>query len=206
MSLVLKTCKKCGEMKVLAAFGKKAKARDGLEYQCNACSAFRAMAYRSTNPDKNRAAAAKWRLANPDKAKDAVAKYRSIEANKEKSRVRQADYRRSNIEKTRARDAARRTENPELNRIKLQNRRAKKRANGGNLSKGLSAKLFLLQKGKCACCGKPLSDDYHLDHIMPIALDGTNTDDNIQLLCPPCNLSKGAKHPVDFMQKIGLLL
>lgn len=45
-----------------------------------------------------------------------------------------------------------------------------------------------------------------MDHIMPLALGGTNTDDNIQLLCPTCNRSKHAKHPVDFMQQRGFLL
>lgn len=35
---------------------------------------------------------------------------------------------------------------------------------------------------------------------------GANDKSNIQLLCPHCNLSKGAKHPVDFMQERGMLL
>lgn len=35
---------------------------------------------------------------------------------------------------------------------------------------------------------------------------GTNTDDNIQLLNAKCNVSKGAKHPIEFMQKQGFLL
>ena len=41
---------------------------------------------------------------------------------------------------------------------------------------------------------------------MPIALGGKNVDDNVQLLCAACNLSKQAKHPVDFMQQRGFLL
>lgn len=40
---------------------------------------------------------------------------------------------------------------------------------------------------------------------MPIARGGSNTDDNVQLLCPACNLKKSAKHPVDFMQERGFL-
>ena len=74
------------------------------------------------------------------------------------------------------------------------------------LSVGLSAKLFKLQKGKCPCCKQPLGDDYHLDHKMPLALGGTNTDENMQLLRSICNLQKHAKHPVDFMQERGYLL
>ena len=46
----------------------------------------------------------------------------------------------------------------------------------------------------------------HLDHIMPLALGGSNTDDNIQLLRARCNLQKRAKHPVDFMRERGYLI
>jgi 5-methylcytosine-specific restriction endonuclease McrA len=52
----------------------------------------------------------------------------------------------------------------------------------------------------------PLGDNYHIDHIMPLALGGSNTDDNIQLLRQRCNNQKCAKHPVDFMQSRGFLL
>jgi 5-methylcytosine-specific restriction endonuclease McrA len=74
------------------------------------------------------------------------------------------------------------------------------------LSKDISQKLFKIQNGLCACCRKPLGDNFHLDHIMPMALGGSNTDDNIQLLRSRCNQQKHAKHPVDFMQERGFLL
>jgi len=74
-------------------------------------------------------------------------------------------------------------------------------------SPNLSEKLFVLQKGICACgCQQPLGRDYHLDHRMPLALGGTNTDDNVQLLTKLCNLQKGKKHPIDFMQSRGFLI
>jgi 5-methylcytosine-specific restriction endonuclease McrA len=46
----------------------------------------------------------------------------------------------------------------------------------------------------------------HVDHILPLALGGDNRRKNIQLLCPTCNLSKGAHHPIDHAQRNGLLL
>jgi len=91
-------------------------------------------------------------------------------------------------------------------KIVQQNRRARKKYNGGRLSKGLSNKLYKLQRGKCACCGKSLGDDYHLDHRMPLALGGVNEDLNMQLLRSKCNREKHAKHPIDFMQSRGFLL
>jgi len=111
-----------------------------------------------------------------------------------------------NPEKNRKNAAAWRAANPELRIIWEHNRRARKRASGGELSAGLSEKLFRLQKGKCSCCRLPLGSDYHLDHIMPLALGGSNTDGNMQLLRAECNLKKNAKHPIDYMQSRGFLL
>ena len=40
---------------------------------------------------------------------------------------------------------------------------------------------------------KELGTDAHIDHILPLSRGGENVDDNAQLLCPYCNLSKGSK-------------
>lgn len=86
------------------------------------------------------------------------------------------------------------------------NRRARNLGVAGEISHQSIDRLYDLQRGKCPCCGLPLGDNYHLDHIMPLALGGTNTDDNIQLLRQECNNQKRAKHPIDFMQRRGFLL
>ena len=112
----------------------------------------------------------------------------------------------ANHEKMRATTKAWRKANPEATRVNNQNRRCRKRANGGKLSKGLSAKLFKLQRGLCPCCQQPLGADFHLDHIMPLSLGGMNIDSNIQLLRQSCNQQKSAKHPVEFMQSRGFLI
>lgn len=118
-----------------------------------------------------------------------------------------AKWQKANPQKANAKSAKWREANPEARRIYEHNRRARKLESGGKLSKGLAAKLFTLQRGKCACgCKQPLGSDYHLDHIMPLALGGTNTDDNMQLLTSRCNMQKQALHPVDFMQQRGFLL
>lgn len=121
--------------------------------------------------------------------------------------ARMAKWRQKNLEKIKASNANWYKKNPMAARIYSQNRRERKQANGGGfLSNGLAEKLFILQKGKCACCGKPLGKKYHMDHVMPLALGGPNTDENIQLLTQSCNSQKRAKHPVDFMQSRGFLL
>lgn len=97
-------------------------------------------------------------------------------------------------------------ENPEKFRVYKNNRRARILNAGGMVSTGIAARLLVLQKGKCACCGRSLNKGYHLDHVMPLALGGENSDENIQLLTPRCNHQKHAKHPVDYMQSKGFLL
>jgi hypothetical protein len=45
-------------------------------------------------------------------------------------------------------------------------------------------------QGKCVQCGS--TDDLHFDHKVPWSKGGTNTVNNIQLLCGTCNRAKGA--------------
>lgn len=173
----------------------------------------------ASHRDERRAQSAEWREKNPEKALAGQVRYRAT--NRELLRERAAKSRAANLEKRRKQDAIRRAANPEKSRasvakwaasnpekirINKHNRRARKLASGGKLSPNLAARLLKLQRGKCACCGEPLGDNYHLDHIMPLALGGTNTDDNIQLLRDVCNFQKHMKHPVDFMQSRGFLL
>jgi len=160
--------------------------------------------WHAANPDKGKAYAAAYRAANPEKRRAIGAAYRA--ANPERNRQRVAAWSAANPERHAALKAAWAADNPEAIRIHQQNRRARKLENGGTLSKGLSAKLFNLQRGKCPCCNKPLGDDFHLDHITPLARGGSNTDNNIQLLRASCNRQKSAQDPVQFMQQRGFLI
>jgi hypothetical protein len=45
--------------------------------------------------------------------------------------------------------------------------------------------------GKCADCGAV--DYLEFDHIVPVAKGGSNSDQNVQLLCRKCNLQKSDK-------------
>jgi hypothetical protein len=163
--------------------------RNSKNDRCKPCHREGTAKWRAANPDKAKASSAAWNAANPDLCKKYGASWYA--ANRETRKLSQAAWAKAN---------------PEAQRMYNHNRRARKLANVGNLSKGLAKKLFKLQKGKCPCCQKPLGDDYHLDHIVPLALGGSNTDDNIQLLRQQCNSQKHAKHPIDFMQSKGFLL
>lgn len=142
------------------------------------------------NKDRKLTLAKKWREENADRMKELNKKYR--ETHKEHIKERHAKYHLANPEKAIFRKFV---------------RRAKIAQVGGKLSYGIRKKLFHLQSGKCVICKCNLKDVIqHLDHTLPLHLGGMNVDSNMQLLCSTCNLKKGAKHPVDFMQQNGLLL
>jgi 5-methylcytosine-specific restriction endonuclease McrA len=115
-------------------------------------------------------------------------------------------YRAANREKARQYTKEWATANPLKRRANQANYRARRSGAGGRHSAEDVAVLMQLQKGKCACCRASVADEYHVDHVLPLALGGTSDRENLQLLCPPCNMSKGAKHPVEFANQRGLLL
>lgn len=122
---------------------------------------------------------------DPEKQKESDRKYRYKNRDAYLERVRQ--WRTANKDKVRESERA---------------KEARRRGAVGKLSKGIERRLFAEQNGLCVCCGRDLGDNYHLDHIMPLALGGTNTDDNVQLLLAECNLRKGAMHPDEWRKTL----
>lgn len=50
--------------------------------------------------------------------------------------------------------------------------------------------VFRRDGGRCAVCGA--DSLLQFDHVIPVALGGASTAQNLQLLCAPCNRDKGA--------------
>jgi 5-methylcytosine-specific restriction endonuclease McrA len=69
-------------------------------------------------------------------------------------------------------------------------------------------RIMAMQRSRCACCGVRVGarKEYHVDHIEPLARGGSNGPRNLQILCARCNLEKGFKDPIEFMQSRGRLL
>jgi hypothetical protein len=182
----VKPCRKCG-------------ARERYNSgECKSCHRKRSRKRREANPEKELARVRKWQQSNPER--DVKNKRNWREANPEKAAQLNREWCKANPEKKRESSRKWRATNPDKANANTHNRRAKVKGNGGKLSKDIVQLLLIQQSGKCACCGADLSQTgYHLDHIMPLALGGLNSDENVQLLTPTCNLRKGAKHPDKWM-------
>jgi len=59
------------------------------------------------------------------------------------------------------------------------------------LTDELRSRILERDEFACATCGA--TDDLQIDHIVPVRKGGPNVEFNLQVLCAPCNQSKGAK-------------
>jgi 5-methylcytosine-specific restriction endonuclease McrA len=200
----MKQCTKCGEIKDLGCFHKGKNYVDGVKSECKIClseyhKARHKARYKKKPPeyfDEKRKAK------NEQKAKEKQRIIALREAVREAEKPkREAENRRKRAEYNRLY----RKLHPGCRRIEKKNRKLKVRASG-KLSPSIVDRLKKSQRGMCVICMARLNKSFHIDHIIPIAKGGSNTDDNVQLLCPKCNISKSDKHPVDFMQSCGFLL
>jgi 5-methylcytosine-specific restriction endonuclease McrA len=146
--------------------------------------------WQQANPEKVKAKTQRWRDANPEKFRES--NRRSKKGNQQKYTDRQrADY----------------AINPEKYRTVERKRRAQMYGSDGTHTAADLVEIIELQGHRCAYCRTDLTQTTkHVDHIVPLALGGSNGRQNLQFCCPPCNQSKGARDPIEFAQSLGLLL
>lgn len=183
----MKTCSKCSLDLPLESFQRDARRLDGRRAECGECKNRALRAFRTANAAQVRARDRK--RVRPDAA---ATLRRWRQANRESARRSVAKWRKAN---------------PWFGRAKYHRREARKRATGGTLS-AADIKLKLdLQGHRCAYCRAALRIvGSHTDHIVALANGGANDRSNIQMLCPSCNTSKGAKCPIAYRQSLGFLL
>lgn len=171
---------------------------------CVECNKARAWAWHLAHEESVKVRLRADYLANIDKRK--AQKAESYAANREKLIAQSIAWKKANPERNRASQKKNWAKNYPRHVAKEHKRRAQKQACAGSFTPKDIVDIKRLQKSKCALCKCSIKSGHHIDHIMPLALGGSNFRNNIQLLCAPCNLSKGPRHPVDHANRIGLLL
>lgn len=76
----------------------------------------------------------------------------------------------------------------------LQLRRSKQRAR--TINKSTREYVMSRDNYQCVHCGA--TDNLAIDHYFPFSRGGGNEPDNLQVLCQPCNSSKGDSIPEEF--------
>lgn len=109
-------------------------------------------------------------------------------------------YWKKNKDKQRAKNTRWKKKNPEYVKLKNNERRAAKQMVGGTYTCADIDVLKRQQNNCCAICFIDTTIKYHLDHIIPLSRGGTNWPENLQILCPTCNLRKGVKTNEEFLR------
>lgn len=201
-----KLCRDCQTSKLITEFNKNKASVDGLQNRCRSCQSLRRHDWYEKNREKEIAKSAAWVKANPEKAR-AKDRRRAI-ARPRRTSARAAEWRKknpqaaaafsrswksANQDKVRASERRRYKDDPNKDLARQHRRRLRIKSSGGTFTHQDILSLYERQKGCCAACRKSLAHGYQRDHIVPLALGGSNDIRNIQLLCPRCNAKKGGE-------------
>lgn len=158
--------------------------------------AARSKAKKNYNPDYQ----ADYYKSNECRIKSRNSKW--LEENGDKKKAIDKEYRVSNKVKVKTAKDKWQRENPDKRAATDRNRRSRLASAQGTHTADDVRYIMWAQSFMCYYCGIPIRDSYHVDHIMPIALGGGNGPDNLQCLCPTCNLRKGALHPDTWVERV----
>jgi 5-methylcytosine-specific restriction endonuclease McrA len=153
--------------------------------------------------EKERARARELRVTDPDMA---LAKDRAKrEADRDGCRRRTRAWQAKNRERIKVYAEWYAKTFPEKRKASYKNAQAQRRGAIGKYTVKDIERIRIAQRNRCAYC-RSVTDELHIDHIIPIARGGTNWPANIQLACPSCNMRKKAKLPEAFAREMGMLV
>ena len=186
----VKICTKCSIEKPVNEFY--AKRKRGKLYrmpECKQCEIQRSLAWRENNRDKSRENKKKW-----------------SSNNKEKVAITRRKHRKNNSDKIKEYNNKWYAKNPDKYREYYQRRKAR-RSEVPTGPKPTKQERLEIQGGMCANCkikGKKVK--WHYDHIIAIKNGGSDTADNMEVLCSTCNQRKHSKSSEQWAYENGRLL
>jgi 5-methylcytosine-specific restriction endonuclease McrA len=134
-----------------------------------------------------------WAIANPDKVKAIARRFylAHIEDERRRSLTKDPEKRRAAVRRWAK-------ANPMRRAAVEGKRRARKRESF--IGPVDYAAVVSAANGICALCGEAVANEpAHIDHVTPLAVGGSHTQDNLQFTHARCNLAKGAK----LLSKVG---
>jgi 5-methylcytosine-specific restriction endonuclease McrA len=187
----MRKCRTCGEEKALELFHS---SRGRTWHRCKDCYYAQIQRWHEQHRERSQQIKRAYREKN---------RLKELEAAKARRLANPVQFR----EAKNAAQRKRRTEEPGKHRAHLAKRRKQLKAGGDNYTAQDVRRLYDTQNGFCAApgCATSILSAYHVDHITPLARGGTNSADNIQLLCPPCNYAKSSRDPYEWAQSRGAL-
>lgn len=191
----MKTCTTCKKSYQVSFFNKDKQKKDGLNPRCKSCS----RAWHHKNKERVRDYQKEYYSDNREYHLERARNYRSENRDLVLSKLK--GWQLSNKNKTLEYKSKKKGEYAAYAR----NRRSRIKGNGGTHTNKDILLILARQRNMCAICNARL-DKYHVDHIYPIAKGGSNDPYNLQILCPPCNLSKNDSDPVEYAQRLGFLI
>ena len=163
------------------------------------------LVYRAEHRDKAKERTRVWRAAHPGYNDQQVREWRA--AHPKRARASKRKWADANPEKMKASSRRWARVHPERAKAKGRNRRARIMGSEGKHSAADITWLYEQQGGRCEACRKKFSPKgkgtFHVDHMLPLVLGGSNDRSNLQLLCPTCNKRKGSIPYEEWCSKLG---
>jgi len=167
--------------------------------------------YRDNHKKECLERANKWRKENPEKRKEILKRYydKKKEEEPEYFNKKAMEHYHKDVEKSRKKLRDYRKKNPIKTRYWKYKRRIRcdftvvdKEHMTEEFKKGVLIKIRE-QDFRCLYCGKDVSEDYSLDHRIPLSRGGDNTVENIDIVCKDCNTKKSTRTKEEYLEVVG---
>ncbi len=176
---MIKFCKKCNQNLPIENFSKDSSTKDGYNFYCKSCKL---------------TAAKSWKLKNLDRYRESERQWSKL--NRKKRTASYKKWRISNIEKARS-----------INAKSNRKRRAAKFGSNSNFYTTQS--VIELYGSFCHLCNSKINLEasriigvpgweysLHIDHLVPLSKNGSDSLENVRPSHAICNLKKGSKESI----------